>query len=74
MNRAKQLRIDAGLSTLELANKADVSRATIDRLEAGDNVTAGRLFKIARTLSDLHGGVTVRPSELQLAAYPEQAA
>lgn len=72
MTRAEQMRIDAGMTPQELADAAEVARGTITRLEAGENVGPGRLFAIARVLSDVHG-VTVRPSELQRPAWDDPA-
>lgn len=71
MNRAEQLRLDAGLSREELATQAQVSWRTVKRLEDGETVGAGRMFTIARALSEVQpGAVTaVRPSELQLPAF-----
>lgn len=39
-----------GWSQTELANRAQVSRPTIARVETGENISTGTLEKIAKTL------------------------
>jgi transcriptional regulator with XRE-family HTH domain len=58
MGRLRDLRIRAGMSQIELAERAGVARTTIVRLEGGDpNVLPSTVKKLARALR-------VRPAAL----------
>lgn len=51
LGRLRDLRIRAGLTQIELADRAGVSRTTVIRLEQGDpNVRPPTLRKLARAL------------------------
>jgi transcriptional regulator with XRE-family HTH domain len=71
LGRLRDLRIQAAMTQIELADKASVARTTIIRLEAGDpNVNPSTLRKLARALK-------VRPVDLMYddaASYAEPAA
>lgn len=47
MNRAKQLRLDAGCGVLDTADYAGISTRTLRKIEAGDEVTAAALGRLA---------------------------
>jgi len=64
MTRAKQLRLDLGLGVLEAANRARIAPKTLHKIEAGDEVLASALAKLAK----FYG---VRPTELLLPAVFE---
>ena len=61
----EQLRVDAGLTTLELGAIAGVSHGTISRVERGRPATAATLKKLADALNKVHDRDDVRPSQLQ---------
>lgn len=61
MTRLQQLRIDAGLTVQQLADKADVPASAVYRLESGKGTRMDRLTALAKVLK-------VRPSELLLAS------
>lgn len=63
MNRAQQLRIDAGMSVVSLANKAGVAHGTVRRIERGEMVQANKLLAVADVFS-------VPASSLLLPAVP----
>lgn len=48
--RVREARYAAGWSQNELADRADVSRPSVARLERGDDVSTATLSKIAATL------------------------
>ena len=48
MNKIRELRVKAGLSLRELAEKADVGAATLARLEAGGKAYAQTLYRLAK--------------------------
>lgn len=47
MNRAKQIRLDRGLGVYEAADAAGIARRTLRKIEAGDDVHAGSLARLA---------------------------
>lgn len=49
-NRLWKLLIDVGMTKKDLADKADVSPATLTRMKNGDSVTTDVLEKICRVL------------------------
>lgn len=49
-DQVRQLRIAAGLSQLELADRANVGVATLRRLEGGRDISLGRLICLVREL------------------------
>ena len=53
----KELRLNLGLRQQDLADKSDLPRSTIQRIEYGKNITIMTLYKIADALQ-------VNPSEL----------
>lgn len=57
MNRAKQLRLDSGGGALDTATRAGISTRTLKKIEAGDDVTAAALVRLAAHFN-------VAPSEL----------
>ena len=57
MNRAKQLRIDAGIGLVEAAQGAGISPRTLKKIEAGAEVGAPALARLATFFE-------ARPSEL----------
>ena len=62
MIRLEQLRLDARLNTMQLAEKSGVARNTIARIESGKSAHVETLGKLADALStDEH---RVQPSEL----------
>ena len=48
--QSRQLRIAAGLSQAELAAKANIGAATVQRMESGHDVSLGTLIAIVRVL------------------------
>lgn len=50
-NRLWKLLIDVGMTKKELAEKADISPATLTRMKKGDSVTTDVLEKVCRALS-----------------------
>lgn len=57
MNRAKQIRIDSGAGLVETSDAAGIGPRTLKRIEAGEEVHAATLRRLAE-----HYGV--QPSEL----------
>lgn len=47
MNRAKQLRLDNGCGIVDTAELAGISTRTLRKIEAGDEVTAAALGRLA---------------------------
>lgn len=62
MNRAKQLRLDAGAGIHETALKAGIGKLTLHKIEAGKPVQAASLAR----LSTLYG---IKASELLAPAH-----
>ena len=57
MNRAKQLRLDAGHGVMEAAARAGISSRTLRKIEAGNEVQVDSLNRLASFYK-------VRPSDL----------
>jgi transcriptional regulator with XRE-family HTH domain len=51
--RLARARLDANLSQKQLAHEAGVSKATVERLEAGDPVKSNGLIRVLRALGRL---------------------
>lgn len=51
--KLKELRVDAGLSQTELAEKTGMSRSSIAGIESGRNFSIGSLISISRALEFL---------------------
>lgn len=66
MNRAKQLRIDAGLTLTAVSKEAGVSRRAIRVLEDGTEIQAPSLAR----LSTFYG---VKASDLLAPAFPPES-
>lgn len=64
MNRAKQLRIDAGLGLVVAADKAGVHFKSLKKIEDGEEVGA----RVVRLVGEFYG---VQPSSLYLPATYE---
>lgn len=68
MNRAKQIRLDRGLGVAEVIDGAGISAKTLKKIEAGDDVTAASLARLATFWQ-------VKPSTLLMPAIePEREA
>ena len=63
MTRLEQLRLDKGLTALQLADRAGVAHKTIYNIEAGKGANVATLVKLADALE-------ARPSELLMPAIP----
>jgi transcriptional regulator with XRE-family HTH domain len=62
----KDLRTQLGLTQLDLANKADISRATIVRIEQGGDTSIDTLSKVANAM----GGKITYSLELDEVIHP----
>ena len=51
--KLKRLRVDAGMSQTELAEKTGMSRSSIAEIEKGRNFSIGSLLSISRALNQL---------------------
>lgn len=67
MNRAKQLRLDNGMGVLDTADGAGISTRTLNKIEAGEEVNAASLARLATFWQ-------VKPSSLLLPATEEERA
>lgn len=54
-SRFTQLRLDRNLTQADLAARAGVGRATVQRLEAGESVQLTRFLRVLRALDALDG-------------------
>ena len=67
MNRAKQIRLDRGLVLLDVADGAGISTRTLRKVEAGRDVAATSLARLATFYE-------VKPSTLLMPAIEEERA
>ena len=67
MNRAKQLRLDSGMGVLDTADGAGISTRTLNKIEAGEDVNAASLARLATFWR-------VKPSSLLMPATEEREA
>lgn len=67
MNRAKQIRLDEGLGVAEVVDGAGISAKTLKKVEAGEDVNAASLARLATFYA-------VKPSSLLMPAIEEERA
>jgi len=67
MNRAKQIRLDRAMGVLDTADGAGISTRTLNKIEAGEDVKAASLARLATFWQ-------VKPSSLLMPATEEQEA
>jgi DNA-binding XRE family transcriptional regulator len=65
MNKFKETRINAGITVTELAHEADISRATIDKMEKNQPVKAELAVRACRVLTE-HLGYEVTYKSLDI--------
>ncbi|MNT21938.1 anaerobic benzoate catabolism transcriptional regulator [compost metagenome] len=59
--RLMRRRLDEGLTQVQLANQAGLSRSTVDRIESGESAQLASLIRILRTLDMLPNLDSVLP-------------
>lgn len=59
--RLAHLRIDASLTQAELAEKAGLGRATVERMELGENIQIYNFYRVLRALNHLEDLNSVFP-------------